>query len=232
MNSVCMHTFDKSGALPVRILFSAAGATIHVRPLGALPCAPPSDSSRAAFAVRALSVQFERCLARAVADRELLCSSATWELLCSSSAARPQLCSSRAAFATGVTQRRSDVRPLGSLGPRLLQLESCCAVRALPDPSRAVRALLWCSSAADSVRESPLRLEPLHVRPLGSPVAWRLFYAHVQQALARNNVVLSIFCCDVALSIVFLCVLNEGYGRLFVRASYKTTTNRGNRWLW
>jgi len=48
MNSVFIHTFDKSGALYVRILFSVAGATLHVNPLGALPCAPPSGSSRAA----------------------------------------------------------------------------------------------------------------------------------------------------------------------------------------
>ena len=50
MNSSSIHTFDRSGTLPVRTLFSAAGATLHVRPLGALPCAPPSSSSRAAFA--------------------------------------------------------------------------------------------------------------------------------------------------------------------------------------
>jgi len=42
----------------------AAGATLHVRSLGALPCVPPSGSSRAAFAVRALPLQFERCPAR------------------------------------------------------------------------------------------------------------------------------------------------------------------------
>ena len=63
MNPVFIQTFDKSGTLPARLLFSAAGATLHVRPLGALPGAPPSvqfeSSSRAA-------VQFERCPARAV----------------------------------------------------------------------------------------------------------------------------------------------------------------------
>jgi len=49
MNPVFIHIFDKSGALPVRLLFSAVGATLHVHPLGALTFAPPS-------------VQFERCL--------------------------------------------------------------------------------------------------------------------------------------------------------------------------
>jgi len=48
MNSVFIHTFDKSGALHVRILFSVAGATVQVYPLGALLCAPLSGSSRAA----------------------------------------------------------------------------------------------------------------------------------------------------------------------------------------
>jgi len=138
MNSVFVHTFDKSGTVHVRSLFSMAGATLHVYPLGALPCAPPPGGSRAArpgllqiesyCAVRALpgpSRQFESC----------------WSV-------RELLRSSRAAFAVGATRRRSDVRPLGSLHPRLLQLESCCAVRVLPDPSRAVRELLVSSRAA------------------------------------------------------------------------------------
>jgi len=81
MNSVFIHTFDKSGALHVRILFSVAGATLHVYPPGALPCAPLSGSLRAA-------------------------------------------------------------RP----GP--LQIESYCAGRVLPGPSRAVRELLVSSRAA------------------------------------------------------------------------------------
>jgi len=69
--------------------------------------------------------------------------------------------------------------------------ESCYPVRALPGPSRAVRELLFSSSAASAAalqiescfpvralpgpsradRELLLRLEPLHVHPLGSPVA-------------------------------------------------------------
>jgi len=59
MNYVFINTFDKSGAVHVRSLFSVAVATLQVYPLGALPCAPPVW-------------QFENCPARAVADRELL----------------------------------------------------------------------------------------------------------------------------------------------------------------
>ena len=44
-------------------------------------------------------------------------------------------------------------------------------------------------------------------------------HAHVQQALARNDVVSSISCCDVASSIVFLCIVKEGYCRLFFKTS-------------
>jgi len=43
----------------------------------------------------------------------------------------------------------------------------------------------------------------------GFPIAWRLFYAHVQQALACIDVASSVSCCDVALSIALLCVLKQ-----------------------
>ena len=136
MNPVFIHTFDKSGALPVRLLFSAAGATrAPSRRTSGRPCLQFESclcSSSAACAVRALpgpsrcrsraTEQFERCPARAV----------QFESCC---AVRELLRSSRAAFAAGATRCRSDVRPLGSLRPRHLQLESSCAVRALPDPS-------------------------------------------------------------------------------------------------
>jgi len=104
MNSVFIHTFDKSGAFHVRSLFSVAGATLHVYPLGALPCAPPSGSSRAA---RPGLLQIESyCAVRALPGP----SRAARELLSSSSTARPEPCSSRAA----------------------VQFESCCAVQELP----------------------------------------------------------------------------------------------------
>jgi len=132
MNSVFIHTFDRSGAVHVRSLFSMAGATLHVYPVGTLPCAPPSGSSRAA---RPGPLQIESyCAVRALPGP----SRAVQELLSSSSTALPEPCSSRAAgqfescwsvrellrssraaFAVGATRHRSDVRPLGSLRPRL-----------------------------------------------------------------------------------------------------------------
>jgi len=104
MNSVFIHTFDKTGAVHVRSLFSVAGATLHVYPLGAFPCAPPSGSSRAA---RPVPLQIESyCAVRVLPGP----SRAVSELLSSSSAARPEPCSSRTAG----------------------QFENCCAVRELP----------------------------------------------------------------------------------------------------
>jgi len=121
MNSVFIHTFDKSGALHVRILFSVAGATLHVYPLGVLQCAPPSGSLRAAqpgpLQIESYcsssaawpdpcssrsAFQSERCPARALQFESC------WSV-------RELLRSSRAAFAVGATRHRSDVRPLGSL---------------------------------------------------------------------------------------------------------------------
>ena len=57
MNPVFIHTFDKSGALPVRLLFSAAGATLHRR---TSVCAPVCT-------VRVLPLQFwSYCAVRAL----------------------------------------------------------------------------------------------------------------------------------------------------------------------
>ena len=126
MNSVFIHTSDKSGGVHVRSLFSVPGATLHVYPLGALPCAPPSGSSSA---TRPEPLQIESY-------------STVRALPGPSRTVQELVVSSRTDFAVGATRHRSDVRPPGSLRPGLLQLGNCCAVRVLPNPSRAVRKLL------------------------------------------------------------------------------------------
>ena len=117
MNSVFIHTFDISGAVHVRSLFSMAGATLHVYPLGALPCAPPSGSLRAA---QPGPLQIESyCAVRALPDQ----SRAVRQLLSSSSAAQPESCSSRAAG----------------------QFESCCAVQELSVQLEPHNAAVTCA---------------------------------------------------------------------------------------
>jgi len=117
----------------LRILLSAAGATLHVRPLGAHPCALPSRSSRAACA--------------SSIDAFALVALPLHLLLVSSRAAL--LFESCLYGWSHTTRAPSRLTPTPSFAVRellcisTLQFESCCAVR----------ELLCISSAAFAVQE-------------------------------------------------------------------------------